>query len=62
MLAAPATGTAHCGEGFLRRRLIVSCGLAWKRLGYPEIPPSPAKQALRHHRNEINRARGVKEA
>jgi hypothetical protein len=60
MLATPASGTTHCGESFLRRRGLIV--LAWQRLGSPEIPPSAAKQALNHHRSEIHRTRGVKEA
>jgi hypothetical protein len=46
MLAAPATGTAHCGESFLRRQLIVSCGLAWKRLGYPQFLQRPTDSPI----------------
>jgi hypothetical protein len=56
MLAAPASGTARCGESFLRGRVIVRYVLAWKRLGYPELRanlrrshcafPRPIEQAL----------------
>ena len=39
MLPSPATGTAHCGESFLRHRLIVSCRFGMEAARISDIEP-----------------------